>query len=451
MGTPAAGRGHVDLEPIIGMFVNTLAIRSFPRSDLTFDSFLNEVKSVCLGAFEHEDYPLEQLVQDLKVQRDSSRNPLFDTMLAFQNMEKVTFRMDSLEITACDYEWTSSKFDLLLQAEEDAERLVLTFEYATSLFHKATVERFGSSLVRVLEEVVTHPELKIRDISVLTAQEIQVIDRRLSGEDRKGGQVNTIYSAFREQVLRTPDRIAIVEEEVFLSYQELSQRVNRLASVIRKKGVGHGSAVAICGERSISYITGVLAIIKAGVAFVPIDSTLPPDRMLYMLQDSDAKLVIDCSGALSDISEVPLLSLEINDDEEYNIGLEPTVKPEDPLYIVYTSGTTGAPKGVQLAHSNLMNLVLHHQRQSTIQMDGRVLHASSIGFDVCYQEMFVTLLSGGELVIAPEQVKTTPDLLLKFIRKHEVKTLFLPTAYFNFLAGEADMVNDLLGEHFSTL
>ncbi|WP_366295641.1 amino acid adenylation domain-containing protein [Paenibacillus sp. AN1007] len=445
VGTPAAGRGHVDLEPIIGMFVNTLAIRSFPRSDLTFDSFLNEVKSVCLGAFEHEDYPLEQLVQDLKVQRDSSRNPLFDTMLAFQNMEKVTFRMDSLEITACDYEWTSSKFDLLLQAEEDAERLVLTFEYATSLFHKATVERFGSSLVRVLEEVVTHPELKIRDISVLTAQEIQVIDRQLSGEDRKGGQVNTIYSAFREQVLRTPDRIAIVEEEVFLSYQELSQRVNRLASVIRKKGVGHGSAVAICGERSISYITGVLAIIKAGAAFVPIDSTLPPDRMLYMLQDSDAKLVIDCSGELSDISEVPLLSLEINDDEEYNIGLEPTVKPEDPLYIVYTSGTTGAPKGVQLAHSNLMNLVLHHQQQSTIQMDGRVLHASSIGFDVCYQEMFVTLLSGGELVIAPEQVKTTPDLLLKFIRKHEVKTLFLPTAYFNFLAGEADMVNDLLG------
>ncbi|WP_458462471.1 amino acid adenylation domain-containing protein [Paenibacillus sp.] len=448
VGTPVAGRGHADLEPVIGMFVNTLAIRCKPRSDQSFSSFLEEVKSVSLGAFEHADYPLEELVQELQVKRDSSRNPLFDTMFALQNMERASFRIADLRIEASDYDWKSSKFDLLLQAEQEPNGLAFTFEYATSLFSLSTVERMADVLLQLVEEVTVHPELNIGELKLLTSRGEMELRKQLTGELLTFNGPDSVHAAFKKQVKSTPHRIAIREDEITVSYGELNRRANRLATVLQAQGFEAGMVAAICGERSAMYITGVLAIMKAGGTFVPVDPALPSERIAYMLQDSGAKLLIQCTEELPAAVGIPTVQPDpvmwSEDTEQGELASVPIDISGHPLYIIYTSGTTGTPKGVKLSHHNWLNLFLHHREQSNIRMDGKVLHSSSIGFDVCYQEMLVTLLSGGELIIATDLVKKTPELLIDYIRQQEVQTAFLPTAYFNFLIGEEDVVHELL-------
>lgn len=448
VGTPVAGRGHADLEPVIGMFVNTLAIRCKPRSEQSFSSFLEEVKTAALGAFEHADYPLEELVQELQVKRDSSRNPLFDTMFALQNMERTSFRIADLRIEASDYDWKSSKFDLLLQAEQEPGGLAFTFEYATSLFSSSTVERMADVLLQLLEEVTAHPELNIGELKLLTSRGEMELRKQLTGESLVFNVPDSVHAAFEDQVNWTPNRIAIREAEITVSYGELNRRANRLATILQAQGFEAGMVAAICGERSAMYITGVLAIMKAGGTFVPVDPALPSERIAYMLEDSGAKLLIQCTEELPAPVNIPIVKPDpvmwSGDTEQRNLDLDPMDVSGDPLYIIYTSGTTGTPKGVKLSHHNLLNLFLHHREQSSIRMDGKVLHSSSIGFDVCYQEMLVTLLSGGELIITPDLVKKTPELLLDYIRQLEVQTAFLPTAYFNFLVGEENIVHELL-------
>ncbi|MDP4098851.1 amino acid adenylation domain-containing protein [Paenibacillus sp. P96] len=444
VGTPVAGRGHADLEPVIGMFVNTLAIRCRPRSDQTFGSFLQEVKNTSLEAFEHADYPFEELVQELQVTRDSSRNPMFDTMFALQNMERTVLRIADLQIEAYDYEWRSAKFDLLLQAEQEPGDLVLTFEYATSLFRQSTIERMSASLMRILEEAILNPDLHIGELEIMTGLEKTRLNRQLAGEQLDFTVADNVCLGFEEQVMRTPDRTAIRDERGILSYRELNARANQLARMLQAKGIVPRTAVAICGERSISYITGVLAILKAGGTFVPIDAAFPQERIIHMVEDSGARLLINCTGQPVHLPETPTLHLDYATlaGDPVNLGIPVTAN--EAIYTIYTSGTTGTPKGVQLSQRNFMNLVLHHRKQSGIRMNGKVLHSSSIGFDVCYQEMLVTLLSGGELVIASDNVKKTPDLLLDLLGQQEVKTIFLPTAYFNFLIAEEDYIGRLL-------
>ncbi|MFB5761183.1 amino acid adenylation domain-containing protein [Paenibacillus medicaginis] len=445
VGTPVAGRGHADLEPVIGMFVNTLAIRCRPQSDRTFGSFLQEVKKTSLEAFEHADYPFEELVQELQVKRDSSRNPIFDTMFALQNMERTVLRIADLQFEACDYDWKSAKFDLLLQAEQEAGDLALIFEYATSLFHQSTIERLSASLLLILEQAILNPDLRIGELETMTDVEKMRLHRQLTGERLDFSGADHVCLGFEEQVSHTPDRTAIRDEGGMLSYRELNAYANQFARVLQGAGIVPGTPVAICGERSISYITGVLAILKAGGTFVPIDAALPQERIMHMVSDSGARLLINCTEPSIKLPGMPTLQLDYTmlTDDPGNPGIP--VAATDALYTIYTSGTTGTPKGVQLSHRNFMNLVLHHRQQSGIQMNGRVLHSSSIGFDVCYQEMLVTLLSGGELVIVSDHIKKTPDLLLDLLGQHEVETMFLPTAYFNFLISEEDYVNRLLG------
>ncbi|BFH66555.1 hypothetical protein J27TS7_35290 [Paenibacillus dendritiformis] len=443
VGTPVAGRGHADLEGVLGMFVNTLAIRSRPQGDKTFSEFLQEVKNAALNAFEHPDYPFEELVQELNAGRDTSRNPLFDTMFALQNMDTTTWHIANLRARAYEYDWKSAKFDLLLQAEQDQDDICLTMEYAASLFRRETMERFADCLIRVLDTVTEHADKPIKDVDIVSEREKEYLTRQGKGERLPFAAQAGIAQLFEAQVLRTPNRIAIRSDDQGYTYEELNAKANQLARMLRSKGVGRGSMIAIRGERSFAYAAAILAVLKAGGAFMPVDAASPPSRIQYMAADSKAKLLLNAGVESVDLQDCEVLTVDEDMFQGNPANLEPTAGGRDVLYVIYTSGTTGTPKGVQISHSNLHNLFVHHQRQSNITLSGRVLHASAIGFDVCYQEMLLTLLSGGELVVIDDHVKKTPHLLLQYVTDNQIDTMFLPTAYFNFLIREDDEVDAL--------
>ncbi|MDU5143001.1 MAG: amino acid adenylation domain-containing protein [Paenibacillus dendritiformis] len=418
-------------------------MRSRPQGDKTFSEFLQEVKNAALNAFEHPDYPFEELVQELNAGRDTSRNPLFDTMFALQNMDTTTWHIANLRARAYEYDWKSAKFDLLLQAEQDQDDICLTMEYAASLFRRETMERFADCLIRVLDTVTEHADKPIKDVDIVSEREKEYLTRQGKGERLPFAAQAGIAQLFEAQVLRTPNRIAIRSDDQGYTYEELNAKANQLARMLRSKGVGRGSMIAIRGERSFAYAAAILAVLKAGGAFMPVDAASPPSRIQYMAADSKAKLLLNAGVESVDLQDCEVLTVDEDMFQGNPANLEPTAGGRDVLYVIYTSGTTGTPKGVQISHSNLHNLFVHHQRQSNITLSGRVLHASAIGFDVCYQEMLLTLLSGGELVVIDDHVKKTPHLLLQYVTDNQIDTMFLPTAYFNFLIREDDEVDAL--------
>jgi amino acid adenylation domain-containing protein len=443
IGTPTAGRRHEGLHHVIGMFVSTLALRNYPEPEKTFQAFLKEVGENVLTAFDNQDYPMEQLLEDLNIQRDLSRNPIFDTLFVLQNIEVDNVKTGGLESSRYEFKRRMGQFDLLINATENQSGIDLEINYCTSLFQRATVERFGRHFANILKEVAQNTAIKLAEIKMLSEAEMRQILIEFNNTTAVYPKGKTIHRLFEEQTEKTPDQMAVVYEDSQVTYRELNNRANCLAGVLRSKGVKADSVVGIMAERSIEMVVAVMAILKAGGGFMPIDPGFPNERINYMLEDSEAKLLITCQKAAADLAfggeMIQLENGSYYGEAKINPGYESS--PADLLYVIYTSGTTGKPKGVKLKHQNLVNLISFEYEKTNIDFKSNIMQFASLSFDVCYQEIFSTLLGGGKLQIIAEDHKKDIFFLFDFIKKNQIAVVFLPTSYFKFITGKDEYLN----------
>ncbi|MGE5343535.1 MAG: amino acid adenylation domain-containing protein [Candidatus Omnitrophota bacterium] len=330
IGTPVAGRNHADLKPIIGMFVNTLALRGFPCASKPFGLFLQEVKDTALNGFRNQDYPFEDLVEKIGLTRDMSRNPLFDVMFSLHNEndpldrgtgfshQGIHSNTDTENDTLSVYQASPAKFDLTFHVVENAGRVNFYLVYAAKLFKPETAERFLVYLEKIITQVSFHPDMLIHEIEIITENEREMILHQFNATDAPYPKDKTIHELFREQSKRTPDRIAVIGSGLQISYRELDQRSDQLAQELIQRGIKPDSIVAIKMNRSVDLMIGLFGILKSGGAYLPVDPSFPQERIDFMLKDSGAALVITDSESGAHAG-APL--------RDFSVGADPCVCP----------------------------------------------------------------------------------------------------------------------------
>ncbi|MGA4833518.1 amino acid adenylation domain-containing protein, partial [Bacillus velezensis] len=404
VGSPIAGRPHKDLEPILGMFVNTLAIRTEPKGDKRFTDYLAEVRQAALEAYEHQDYPFEELVERIGVQRDTSRNPLFDAMLVVQNMEHEELLLDGLHIQPADVSRPVSKFDVTLQASEGGGQIHFLFEYAASLFRKETMQRWASHFMTMLEHIVREPETSIQAISMLTAAERDRILSDFNGMTDKQLPEKTVHELFITQARKTPDAAALISGETLVTYKELDEWSNKIARALQKRQIGPDAAVGIVIPRSPEQVAAVFGVWKAGGAYVPIDPEYPEERKQYIISDSGTALLLTVHGAIDQVPDHfkgEVLALEDIQEQDAS-PVQPLSAPEDLAYIIYTSGTTGRPKGVMVEHRSVSQTLQWRSGFYDLNEKDTVLQLFSFSFDGFVTSMFTPLISGAKAAVLAE-------------------------------------------------
>ena len=437
IGSPISGRTHRDTEGMLGMFVNTLAMRGKPEKNKTFSQFLHEIKETCLKAYENQEYPFEELVEAVDVQRDMSRNPIFDVMLVYQNNENVDIKFNNSEAEGTGVESTVAKFDMTFNISEYEGRFVIGFEYCTDLYKAETAERIVKHYEEVLKVVTENAEQNLGKIEMMTAEEKSLILNDFNATETEYPRDKTVVELFEEQVKRTPDNIALVFEDEKLTYAELNARANSLAHKLRELGVKPNDFVAIIADRSIEMICGVYGIIKAGGAYVPIDPTYPKDRIAFMLEDCKPKAALKYTTESIMISnEIPVIDLTNgNVWDEGAEDPEKVNKPNDHIYCIYTSGTTGQPKGAAIYHISFTNLVTWYQSEFKFNENDVNLFIASLCFDLGQKNLFTTLIVGGTLIVA-DVMKDGYDKLSDIIVKNKVTVINCAPSVFNYLINE---------------
>jgi amino acid adenylation domain-containing protein len=446
VGTPSAGRRHADLQPVIGMFVNTLAMRNYPRGDRTFQEFLREVKERTLNAFENQDYQFEDLVERLEIPRDTGRNPIFEVMFAVQNMELATIEIPQLKLLPYTRENHASKFDITMHVNETGQRLLFTLEYCTKLFKAETIERIAAYFRKVASLISNMPVAKISEIDIISEEERNQLLYRFNKTKGEFPAGKTIHGLFEAQVEKIPDHTALIGPPTtwVLTYQELNRESNQLARMLRKKGVGPDKVVGLMMERSFEMIIAILAIMKAGGAYLPVDPEYPDARKKYMLTDSEVDIllinnVIDRSSTYipGDIEVLNISDRRIYDGVHKNP--EHITKDSHLAYVIYTSGSTGKPKGVMLVHRNLVNLMEYHHNYTNINCSS-VLQFATISFDASFHEIFSALLAGGSLHLIDKETRADIAGLFKLIGDTRLKTLFLPMSLLRVIFGDVNYI-----------
>jgi iturin family lipopeptide synthetase B len=436
-GTPIAGRRHTDLENIIGMFVNTLALRSRPKGELTFLEYMAQVKDSTLKAYDNQDYQFEDLVEKVNVERDASRNPLFDVMFNLLNHRSTYKNSNGLADIYTDKfnkEVNIAKFDLLLTAIDCGEEIKFSLEYCTDLFKENTIKRLISYFKSVVTAIVSNNNIKISDIEIITDGEKNEILYEFNNTAAKYSKDKVIHELFKKQVEKSKDAIAVTYQNKHITYGELDDKSSKFGQYLRHRGITRNYPVGIMVNRSIDFIIGVLGIIKAGGAIVPIDPNYPQERIDYMVGNSDIKIIISQKGIKCNSDKIEVINI---DDESnfnhYGNTVDNINTGNDLLYVIYTSGTTGTPKGVMIEHNNIVNLIEFQYSKTNINFNSSILQYASISFDVCYQEIFSTLLSGGHLFIVEEEGRIDMGQLFQFIDSNHIDVLFWPTALTKFV------------------
>ncbi|MFC0215899.1 amino acid adenylation domain-containing protein [Paenibacillus chartarius] len=437
VGTPVAGRTHADLEPVVGMFVNTVALRAAPEGGKTFRQLLAEVKQEALQAFDYQDYPYETLLEKLNIPRDLSRNPLFDVLFMVQNMTPAGGEPDGLELTPCTFGNPVSKFDLTMLAEPSETGITLGVEYCTALFREQTIERMLRHFAELLDAIVSAPDAPLAEIAILTESERRELLVSFNAIGAEFSANRSIPQLFDEQAARTPEALAVRMDDRRLSYGELQSESAQLAAVLRRAGVGAETIVGVIMERSVEMVVTILAILKAGGAYVPIDIDYPQERIRYIVQDSGAKLIVtrererdQVAGLVGDgpqlIAYESVTAHAAADAEDTPL---PAVRPTDLAYVIYTSGTTGMPKGTMLEHTGIANLQMYFREHYGIGPGDRIAQFASSSFDASVWEMFMALLTGASLHLVPKDALNDYVSFEAFMNREEITVATLPPTF----------------------
>ena len=404
VGVPVAGRNQPELEGLIGFFVNSVLLRTDLSGDPEFLQLLRRVRETTLEAFANQDVPFERLVEMLQPERSFSHSPLFQVMLTLQHERAGKLELNGLQVESVSLDNETSKFDLTIFALENDERLKLTFEYNTDLFDAERIERMAEHFQMLLTSIVANPNTKLSALELLLPAERQrvLVDWNWTTVNIPA---TCLHQLFEEQAIRNPKGIAVVHKHERLTYGELNARANQLAHYLRAKGAGPEHLVGICVERSLEMIVGLLGILKAGAAYVPLDPHYPADRLRFMLEDANAQLVLTQKSLLNLIPESPVPVFCLDTDWPIVSKLRDdnptaTTAAENLAYIIYTSGSTGWPKGVAIQHRSALALVTWAREVFSEEELSGVLASTSICFDLSVFELFVPLSCGGTVLVA---------------------------------------------------
>jgi len=442
VGTAVANRNRREIEPLIGFFVNALVLRTDLGGRPDFPEVLARVRQTTLEAQAHQDLPFEKLVWELQPQRDASRNPLFQALFALENAPLPSLDLPGLEVRPFSPEGQSAKFDLHLDVWERRQGLVVVWEYATDLFDAATIARMAGHFRTLLAAIVARPEAPVSALPLLAPGERQQLVREWSDTRRPYPRDRSINELFAEQAAARPEAVAVVAEDLHLSYGDLDRRANRLAHHLRALGVAPESTVALCVERSAALLVATLAVLKAGGAYLPLDPEVPQDRLRWLLADARATVLIleDALAARVPAGEVPWRTVRLGAEAGAIARRSAAPPPDDApdprrlAYLMYTSGSTGRPKGVAVPHRAVVRLVRNtgYARFDPGQVFCQLAPAS---FDAATLEIWGSLLNGARLVVMPAGKASARQLARAFAR-HGVSFLWLTAALFRQMVDE---------------
>lgn len=397
LGIPVSGRTREETKDILGMFVNTLAIRGKVEDTLDFGIFLNQIKSMCVKAYDNQEYPFEELVSDLKLGGDIQANPLFNVMLTFHQQEVGGFSFIGTETERIDSNTSSVKFDMTFHITYTAESGEIGLEYCDDLFDDDTVARILNHYRMILDQILKKRSFRISDIEIVTDSEKNLINS-INETDHIWKEQNTVIDLFEKNACDMPDTIALTCGEKVMGYYELNQRANVLAEELRSIGVEKNDFVAIKGYRSVEMIIGMLGILKAGAAYIPIDPASPEQRERHILNDSKPKAVLTCGSNI--ITDLPVIDVTadtpLSGEERENLVRDTDM--DTPVYCIYTSGTTGVPKGVVIQHGALANYI-SYARANYIGERPVIPLFTNFSFDLTVTSLYLSLCFGGNLVI----------------------------------------------------
>ena len=451
VGTPIANRNRVEIENLIGFFINSQALHADLSGDPDFIELLKRVRRTCLGAYENQDLPFETLVEALQPDRDRSRTPIFQVMLVLQNAPQEKLDIPGLTMEIMDIPMDTAKFDLALVLEQREDVMTARWEYLTDLFSSDTIRQIARHYENILTNVCREPGVNISHIPILSEQ-----DRHdLLAQNQKSEQTiewnGGIHELLAEQVIKSSDRIALVFGEHQMTYRELDDSSNRVARYLCYQGVGTDTLVGLCTERSMEMVIGILGILKAGGAYVPLDPAYPAERLAFMISDSKIQVLLTDKSfpdrLKQDNQALKIVSFDTDANEiarQDSKVPEISISPETAAYVIYTSGSTGEPKGVLVTHRNVTRLFTSTEEWFHFNSDDVWTLFHSFAFDFSVWELWGALLYGGKLVIVPHMVTRTPRDFYQLLIQEKVTVLNQTPSAFKMLIPVDDELKDEL-------
>jgi amino acid adenylation domain-containing protein len=471
VGTAIAGRNMTDTEALIGFFVNTLVMRTDLSGQPNFREVLKRVREVTLGAFAHQDMPFEILVEQLQPERDLSHTPLFQVAFALQNIptderlkgvtdptatifdksseendQSVLLELSDVELKQIDINSGTSKFDITLSMAEGDDGLLGAIEYNLDLFEPETIRRLIGHFRTLIEGIVDNPNLAIDLIPILTQEEKDQILEEWNKTLIETPINQCAHQRFEIHAKKTPHKVAVLLDDESISYGDLNRRANQLAHFLINLGVKREDLIGISTKRSLEMVVGILGVMKAGCAYLPIDPTYPPDRIAFMIQDSGISVLLTQGKIvehlpLDKIDNVPELVL-LDDQWESDLAIQPdttpdvTVLPENLAYVIYTSGSTGLPKGTMLRHNGLCNLAEAQRLAFHIDENSRILQFAPLSFDASVWETFMALANGATLCLARQEVLSSGIEMARYMQEKSITNVTLPPSVLRVLPNE---------------
>ncbi|HEV2964525.1 MAG TPA: amino acid adenylation domain-containing protein, partial [Candidatus Angelobacter sp.] len=432
VGSPIAGRTTSEVEPLIGLFINTLVLRTMLMGDSSIAELLQQVRKISMQAYAHQDIPFERLVEILDPPRNLGRTPLFQTMFVLQNAPLPRLPWPDLEATPQTLETGTAKFEISLSARENEGGLELSLEYRTELFAAERMKRLLHHYQILLEQIVEGAvERRIGELEILSGIEKQQLLIEWNGTDIEYEREKSLPELAEEQAKRTPQAVAVVYEESQLTYADLNQRANQLARYLLEQGVGPDVRVGICVPRSLEMMIGLLGILKAGGAYVPLDPNYPPERLRFMAEDAELKLLLTCGEAaeVTPTGVAPIVNLDLEWEhiaQQDRDTLPLTIHPATLAYVIYTSGTTGRPKGVAVSHGALCNQLCWAVRAFQLSDADSFLQRTSFSFDASIGEIFTPLLVGARVIAARAGGEHDLDYLVELVATHAITCIDVP-------------------------
>ncbi|NOQ28404.1 MAG: amino acid adenylation domain-containing protein [Bacteroidales bacterium] len=441
VGTPIAGRNHRDLENIVGMFVNTLAIRNEVNGSNTLKEFVEKLKQNTLEAYENQDYQFEDLVENISIERDISRNPVFDVMFSFQNQTDSRADLSGLESELYVHTSGISKFDLTLTAVDYGEQLMLSFEYCTKLFKAETIDRYIGYFKRIVNQLTINSERELSAIEIISKEEKQQLLYDFNDIKIDYPKEKTIYELFEDQVEKHPDNIALAYDDKNLTFDELNKYSNYYALNLLDQGAKEGEIIGIIQERSLNMIIGILAILKAGCAYCPINPETPQKRIEFILKECNIKILIsdlELVNMDAELSKLNCINLDSNKIQYLQSGIDQVLqsrrsKDITSAYIIFTSGSTGNPKGVLINHSNIFPLLYWGFKYLRLDKQDKVIQNLAFYFDWSVWEIFISLTSGSSLELVSKETMLDDEKYTQLINKKSITVIHITPTQFQSL------------------
>jgi amino acid adenylation domain-containing protein len=440
IGAPIAGRNRSELEGLIGLFLNVLVLRTDLSGDPTFQELLLKVRDICVGAYAHQDLPFEKLVEELRPERNLSHHPLFQVTFSLQNTPRFPLELTGLTVDDLEVDAEIARFDLELFIEEGERGLRGYMNYNTDLFSLITIERMVNHFETLLQRIVVNSEQRLSDLPILTEPETQELLVKWNNTQTDYPRDKCVHELFEEQVERSPDAVAVVFENQQLTYRELNERANQLARHLRKLGAGRETLVGICMERSLEMVVGLLGILKAGAAYVPLNPSYPNERLAFMLQDTRAHVLLTQQRLLEGLPSCEARRICVDTDSE-DIKKQSRENPvghttaENLAYVIHTSGSTGKPKGVQIPHRAMVNFLSSMRQKPGLTERDVLLAVTNLSFDIAALEIFLPLTVGGRMVMISGEVATDARQLSEKMSSEHITVMQATPATWHLLSG----------------